>query len=165
MFLRGKTKILRAWHRTEGLVRRVPLKAWAATGSLVLVVAVVALCFSIINGRYALSDAQLNLLGAPGIDATDLKETADAYTYNMAEDLKDDKTRKVVAGASGSDSTPDIPYQASLSKDPSEGMTFGDAEGELTFSLKPNQPGMDGRAKEGRVIYPSSTGKKSVYTF
>ncbi len=165
MLNKGKTKILREWRRVQGVLRRVPLKAWIASGSLSLVIIVAATCLSIVNGRYALSDAQLGLLGKSGIDSSDLKETSEAYVYNMAEDIKDDTTRKVVAGGSESDSTPDVPYQASLSKDPSKGLIFGDAEGHLSFSLVPNQPSMEGKAKEGRVIYPSSTGKKSVYTF
>ena len=165
MRFKGKTAVVRTWRRAVRTAKRVPFRVRLGLGIVLLCAAIVGLSFAIVNSRYQLSDAQKRLLGVSGVTAADIKETATAFTYNMAEDIKDDPAKQVVTAASESDSTSKIPYKASLSKDSSKGITFGDANGQLSFDIIPKHNTMDGRVHEGRVVYPTATGQKSVYTF
>src|SRR6185436_18385521 len=94
--LKANRTLLQIWRRLTIFAKQAPLWAWIVLGFLAVASVLVLLSMVIVNGRYRLSPAQATLLSAPGIDTADLKETATSFTYNMADDLKDDPMRQLV---------------------------------------------------------------------
>jgi hypothetical protein len=63
------------------------------------------------------------------------------------------------------DSTGKRPYQAELSRDPQEGITFSDGTGDRSFTLTPKFDITTPRLDDGRVIYPKGSNEKHIYSF
>ena len=114
---------------------------------------------------YAYSPDETKLLSASTVDKSLVKSTATGYSYNRSEESKVDDPVQKLSAATKEDSTGKTPYQVNLPLDSSEGVEFGDSIGLRSFKLIPQFATNPGRGEDGRVVYPTSSSEKHVYTF
>ena len=116
--------------------------------------------------RYNLSEDVLSMVGASTVEKTLIKDEADKITYNRADEASPLSKEQVLELAGREeDSTGKRPYQAELSKNPGEGITFSDGSGERSFTLTPKFGISGARLDDGRVIYPKGGNEKHIYSF
>lgn len=164
---------LGAWY--DGQAQRHPLlRQWWVR--LTLIVIAVAIVFSPIYGivtshikdqTYKLTSKETTLLGRSTVSTKYIKETADAITYNRADEQPTNKgaEQAITLAANKADATGKQPYQAELSKDPKKGITFSDSDGTRTVTMLPQFSSLGARLSDDRVIYPNGSSEKQVYSF
>ena len=92
---------------------------------------------------YVITPAEAKLLPTPSIDTSKITETKDSISYNHEQSDKELNLEQaglkdaVTIAPPAQDTNSKIPYQASISKDPSKGITFGDGQGDLGFKILP----------------------------
>ncbi|MDB5182326.1 MAG: hypothetical protein JWO47_110 [Candidatus Saccharibacteria bacterium] len=168
-----KKRLHKVWRSYSHLFRRAP----RALRTVAFRATVLSLAFLIVfttfgafvmdrlqQHRYVLSKQETSLVGKSTVDTKLIKTTDTAFTYNRAEEASPDDVQKVLSIAAKQDATGKEPYSASLAKDPSKGITFGDSEGKRTFTLIPEFGVTEPKEVDGRVIYPSGS-DHHVYTF
>ncbi|OYW86535.1 hypothetical protein B7Z17_00150, partial [Candidatus Saccharibacteria bacterium 32-49-10] len=116
---------------------------------------------------YRMSDKESALVSASTVDSDFIKQSDTAITYNRADEAAGNKDLQTVLtmAANKEDATGKKPYQAELSKDAKDGITFSDSEGDRRVSLTPTFTTGQGRLQDDRVIYPTSTTEKHIYSF
>jgi hypothetical protein len=114
--------------------------------------------------RYDLSSEELSLLSKPTVDLNYVKNTNLAVSYNAQDQAKVD-TASQIDISNPADATGSQLYTASINKKASDGVTFGDAGGLFSFSIKPLDNLSSGLYKNGQTIFAGSNGSHQVLTF
>jgi hypothetical protein len=119
------------------------------------------------NQTYKISSKESALLSQLTVDAKYIKETTEAITYNRADEEPTTKgvQQAITLAANKTDATGEQPYQAELSKDPKKGITFSDSDGNRNITLLPKFSTLGAKLTENRVMYPSGTNEKHIYSF
>jgi len=116
---------------------------------------------------YRISDKESALVSASTVDSDFIKQSDTAITYNRADEAAGDKDLQTVLtlAANKEDATGKKPYQAELSKNAKQGITFSDSEGDRSVTLTPTFTVGEARLQDNRVVYPASTTEKHIYSF
>jgi len=121
----------------------------------------------ITSQAYKLTTKETALLSQSTVGTKYIKETSDAITYNRADEQPTSKgvEQAITLAANKADATGKQPYQAELSKDPKKGITFSDSDGNRSVTMLAKSSGFSAKLSDNRVIYPSSSSEKQVYSF
>ena len=116
------------------------------------------------NSLYRLATSETKLLSKSSVDKSFIKEDKKSFSYSRSAETKvGTSSEQVVAGVG--DGTAKLPYNASLAKNPKDGVTFSDEKGERSVTMTARYPQSAGRYQDGRVMYPSGSNEISSYTF
>ena len=104
------------------------------------------------------------MLSKSSVDKSFIKEDKKSFSYSRSAEAKIGTSSEQVAAGAG-DATAKLPYNASLAKNPKDGVTFSDNKGERSVIMTARYPQSAGRYQDGRVIYPTNGDEVSSYTF
>ncbi len=143
-------------------LKAIPFYAKLSIG--IVLIAVASLLAMVWNHHqlYRVSAASSQLLAKSSVDAKKVKETSMAVSYNKIDDRAHAES---VTIAGPTDATGATGYQAVINKDYSSGMTFGDSNGKLKFSLTPLFSANKGHYDDGQMMFPLSQSSQVFQTF
>ena len=144
--------------------------SWFMGGTLVLVLGISgyfgqSYYYKTLNNKYIFSQAEQKLISKSTVDKNFIKESAKEISYSKTEETKSTNFPSQIIIKTPDATTKKSPYSVKLSKDPKDGITFGDDKSERNVTIKSLANLSSGRLDQGNVVYPVSANEKHVYSF
>lgn len=153
--------------RVHNLTRRQRIICATISGVIVLA-AVVPTVQTIIDAyRYQLSSSMTALIGTVNQNLA-AKLTYDSqhsqWQFNKATAGSSSMPAALMAQIGGGGKNDTSLYRTDFSRNPKKGITFTDSQTNLSFTMTPEFKLHEGRAENGRLVYPMNGGAKLIYS-
>ncbi len=155
-------------HRVHNMTRRQRIISGSIAGVIALAAIIPTASHLIDTWRYDLDQQTLSLVGSINKDLVPklkFNSQKSQWEFNqIAESTDTEMPASLVAQAGGSGKDDKSLYSTTFPTDPSKGVTFSDTQTKLSFTMTPEFGLYEGRANDGRLIYPMKNGAKLIYT-